>query len=156
MPLRELVQAAKGEIPFTLAITNAQLVNVVTGEIYPVDVGIYGTQIASVRPAGEMKIRADQVIEANGLYLSPGLIDTHVHIESSMLTPAHFAEAVLPHGTTAVVIDPHEIANVLGLEGGALHAGTVSRPAAQGLRAGSLVRTLGPRAGNIRRCLWRC
>ena len=117
MPLRALVQAAKGEIPFTLAITNTQLVNVLTGEIYPVDVGIYGPQIASVRPAGEMKIRADQVIDAKGLYLSPGLIDTHVHIESSMLTPAHFAEAVIPHGTTAVVVDPHEIANVLGLEG---------------------------------------
>ncbi len=102
---------------FTLVVTNAQLVNVLTGECYPVDVATRGAWIVAIGPVGSCVSRASKMIDARGRFLSPGLIDVHVHIESSMLTPAQFAAAVLPRGTTTVVADPHEIANVLGLDG---------------------------------------
>ncbi len=117
MNLNQRIQAALGEIPFDLGIIGPQLVNVLTGECYPVDVGIVGDRIAYVGPAGKQKLQAKETIDAKRKYLSPGLIDTHVHIESSMMTPANFAESVLYHGTTTVVAEPHEIANVLGLDG---------------------------------------
>ena len=102
---------------FSLTITDARLVNVLTGECYPADVGIQGERIRYIGEPGSCGGRGRQTISAHGRFLSPGLIDVHVHIESSMLTPAQFAAAVLPRGTTAVVADPHELANVLGLEG---------------------------------------
>jgi len=121
---RELVEAALGHRKLDCLIENVHLVNVFTGEVYPAGVGIYRGYIAHVeadpddagnRDADELE--ADQTIDGEGMYLTPGLIDSHVHIESSMMTPANFTEAVLPHGTTTVVTDPHEIANVLGLRG---------------------------------------
>lgn len=117
MNLLSSIQTARGLIPFDLAVVGARLVNVLTGEIYPADVGVCQDRISYVGRAGAMDIQAGEIIQANGRFLSPGLIDTHVHIESSMLTPSHFAQAVLPRGTTTVVIDPHEIANVLGMNG---------------------------------------
>jgi len=110
-----LIRAAKGEIPFDIVIRGTKLVNVLTGEIYNADIGITGNKISFV---GEMKnFRAKKIIDADGMYAIPGLVDSHLHIESSMVTPPRFAEAVLPHGTTTAAIDPHEIANVLGKEG---------------------------------------
>jgi adenine deaminase len=86
-----------------------------TAEIYDTDIGILGNKISFV---GEMKnFEAGEVFDANGMYAVPGLIDSHLHVESSMITPPKFAEAVLPRGITTVAIDPHEIANVLGKEG---------------------------------------
>lgn len=113
--IRELVQAARGDRPCDLVVRGGSVINVFTGEIIRADVGILGEQIAVV--TGDGTIDAIQTIDANGLFLSPGLIDAHIHLESTMLTPAEFARFVLPRGTTAVVTDPHELANVAGKEG---------------------------------------
>jgi len=113
----ELIEAARGDRPLDLAITNVNLVNVFTCEIYPADIGIYGDRIALVSPAGAYNLRAHQVIDGAGKWAAPGFVDTHIHIESTMVTPANYAAAVLPFGTTTSIIDPHEIGNVLGMDG---------------------------------------
>ncbi len=113
----ELIEAARGDRPLDLLIQNANLINVFTCEIYPADIGIYGERIALVAPSGSYQLEAKQVINAEGKWASPGFVDTHLHIESSMVTPANYAAAVLPLGTTTAVIDPHEIGNVLGMAG---------------------------------------
>ncbi|HYU21207.1 MAG TPA: adenine deaminase C-terminal domain-containing protein [Chloroflexota bacterium] len=114
---RELVAAARGDLPLDTAVRGVNLVNVYTGQIYPADIGIYGQHFAAVGRAGKFELGARRVIDGGGLWATPGFFDSHVHIESMMVTPPSFAEAVLRFGTTAVAIDPHEIANVLGEEG---------------------------------------
>lgn len=109
------VLAATGHAPFDLLLTGGQVVNVATSEIYPADVGIVGGLIASVHGAGTRR-DAGQVLDCAGGFIAPGLIDMHMHIESSMVTPRHYAEAVVPRGTTTVVWDPHEFGNVAGLD----------------------------------------
>jgi adenine deaminase len=110
------IEAALGKRPLTTLIKDVDLLNVFTGEIYPASIGIYRNKIVTVgKGAGEL--RSDLIIDGTGKTAIPGLIDTHLHIESSMITPANFAAAVLPHGTTTVVADPHEIGNVLGKNG---------------------------------------
>ncbi|MCC6800879.1 MAG: adenine deaminase [Anaerolineae bacterium] len=113
MDLPERLAIARGERPADLLLTNLQLVNVFTGEIYRSEIAIAGTRIIGL---GE-GYAAQQTLDLGGRYVAPGLIDAHVHIESSMCTPPEFARAVLTHGVTTVVTDPHEIANVHGLEG---------------------------------------
>ncbi|WP_425375498.1 adenine deaminase [Klebsiella pneumoniae] len=113
---RRAVQAARGESPFDLLLIDAQIVDMATGEIRPADVGIVGEMIASVHPRGSRE-DAHEVRSLAGGYLSPGLMDTHVHLESSHLPPERYAEIVLTQGTTAVFWDPHELANVLGVAG---------------------------------------
>ena len=113
----ELIAAARGDRPLDLLIKNVNLVNVFTCEIYPADIGIYGERIALVGPAGAYDLQAKQTIDGSGKWACPGFVDTHLHIESTMVTPANYAAAVLPFGTTTSIIDPHEIGNVLGLEG---------------------------------------
>lgn len=110
------VAAARGDAPFDLLIAGGQLVDMVTGKIRAADIGIVGPLIASVH-APASRSDAGRTIDASGCFLSPGLIDTHMHIESSMVTPAAYAEAVLPRGVTTVVWDPHEFGNVHGLDG---------------------------------------
>lgn len=113
-----LVDAAAGRIPCGLRVVNCNLANVITGEIYPAEVSLFGQWIASVDPPGKCALPApERYFDAQGAYLIPGFIDTHLHVESTMLTPSRFAEAVLPWGTTTVVTDPHEIANVMGMDG---------------------------------------
>jgi len=109
--------SARGNRPFDLALVNIQLLNVLTREIQAVDIGISGNRIAYVGPSGKGNLSASRVIDGSGLWAAPGFIDGHVHNESSMCTPAAWAEVILPHGTTSVITDPHEIANVLGLRG---------------------------------------
>ena len=92
------------------------LVDMVTGQIRAADIGIVGPLIASVHAPGS-RTDASETIDAGGAFLSPGLIDTHMHIESSMVTPAAYTEAVLPRGVTTIVWDPHEFGNVHGLDG---------------------------------------
>lgn len=113
-----LIACAMGKIEADKVITNGNLLNVFTGEIYPADIYIYDGFIAHVEyeKPGE-NLNAKEIIDAEGQYMIPGLIDSHVHIESSMLTPRNFARGVINHGTTTVVTDPHEIANVYGVEG---------------------------------------
>ena len=114
---RTLVDVAMGRVPADLVVRSGELVNVDSGRIEPgVDVAIKGSRIALVGDAGHCIGKRTKVIDADG-YLVPGLLDGHLHVESSMLTLTQFARAVLPRGTTGVFIDPHEIANVLGMRG---------------------------------------
>lgn len=110
------VRAAKGAEPFDLLISAGQVVDMVTAEIRHADIGIVGPLIASVHEPGRFSA-ARQTFDAGGSFITPGLIDTHMHIESSMVTPASYAGAVVPRGVTTVVWDPHEFANVSGLDG---------------------------------------
>ncbi|MGJ8616378.1 MAG: adenine deaminase [Sulfitobacter sp.] len=115
----QLVNVAAGRTPADTIITGGIWVNVHTRETLPDhDIAIAAGRIAFVGPDAS-HCRGDQtkIIEANGCYMVPGLCDAHMHIESGMLTPAEFARAVIPHGTTSMFTDPHEIANVLGLKG---------------------------------------
>jgi len=114
---RALIEAAAGRRELDLVLRGPTVVNVFTGEAYPADVGIFAGRIAHVTAPGDPPLDGRAVLERRGLWAIPGFIDTHVHIESSMVTPLHYAGAVLPHGTTTVLIDPHELANVLGLPG---------------------------------------
>jgi len=113
MDLKELISVARGEIPADLLLKNARIVNTFIGEIEQADVAIYGDRIAGVGDYGKAK----EIIDLQGKFLAPGLINGHTHIESSMLHPARYAQAVVPRGTLAVVTDLHEIANVCGFEG---------------------------------------
>jgi adenine deaminase len=117
MTRRALVEAARGDRPLDLVIRGGAMVNVYTGEIARADIGIFGDCIAVVDFGGTFGLTGREEIDARGLIALPGLVDTHVHIESTMVTPPHFARAVLPLGTTTVVIDPHEIGNVTGRAG---------------------------------------
>ena len=110
--LKERVRIASGEGMADLLIKNGRVVEVFSGQIEKKDVAIYKGVIV-----GFGDYRAEEIIDVRGDFLCPGLIDGHVHIESSMVTIPEFARAVLPNGTTTVVIDPHEIANVMGLRG---------------------------------------
>lgn len=110
------VQAARGAARFDLLLAGGTLVDVATGELRAADVGIVGPLIASVHPHGLRK-DADEVLDLSRRFLAPGFIDSHLHCESSLMTPADYAAAVVPAGTTTCVWDPHELANVLGLRG---------------------------------------
>ncbi len=116
-PRKDAAASARGDQPFDLAILNVQLVNVFTAEIYPADIGIVGERFAYVERAGANPLQARRVIDGSGLWAAPGFVDGHVHNESSMCTPARYAETILPLGTTTVCTDPHEIGNVLGMRG---------------------------------------
>nr|WP_311445758.1 adenine deaminase C-terminal domain-containing protein [Frankia nepalensis] len=113
---RRAVDAARGAGPFDLLITGGSVVDVGTCEVRPADVGLVGPLIASVHPAGSRTDALD-AFDATGRFIAPGLIDMHVHFESSMLTPGSYAAAVCPRGTTTIFGDPHELANVAGLAG---------------------------------------
>ncbi len=114
-----LVDIAAGRAPADLVIRGGIWVNVHTRELIAnTDIAIADGRVAYVGPDAGPAIGPDtQVIEAAGRYMLPGLIDAHMHVESGMLTPAGFAAAVIPHGTTTMFHDPHEIANVMGLQG---------------------------------------
>ncbi len=113
--LRRRVSIARGEGEADLLLANARVLNVFSGEILTTNVAVAGKFIAGVGPHLR---RGRAVLDLHGAgVVLPGLIDAHIHIESSHLSAKEFARAVAPHGTTAVVVDPHEIANVLGLEG---------------------------------------
>lgn len=110
--IRQKLSIARGEQPAELLFKNARLVNVLSGEIYSANVAVDDGRIVGIGG-----YRGRKTIDLRGAYLAPSLIDGHFHVESSMLTAPEFARAVVPHGTGAVVIDPHEYANVLGLDG---------------------------------------
>ncbi len=110
------VAAARGDAPFDTLIINGTLVDMVTGELRAADIGLAGPLIASIHPAGA-RTDAAEIIDVSGGFISPGLIDTHMHIESSMVTPATYAAAVLARGVTTIVWDPHEFGNVHGVAG---------------------------------------
>ena len=113
MALEDIIKTAKGELKADLVIKNAQIVNVLSEEIYQADVAIKDGIIAGVGK----DYSGEKEIDATGKYLSPSFIDGHVHIESSMLLPSEFAKMVVPSGITTVIADPHEISNIIGLHG---------------------------------------
>ncbi len=110
--LKEIIDVALGNKPAEIVLKNANIVNVFSGEIENGDVAIQSGLIVGIG-----KYKGEKTYNLKNKYVVPGFIDAHVHIESSMVTPFEFSRAVVPLGTTSVIIDPHEIANVLGLEG---------------------------------------
>lgn len=110
--LKNLISAARGDVKADLVLKNAKILNVFTGELENGDIAVSGGYIAGIG-----SYEGIEEIDIGGSVVCPGLIDSHIHIESSMLSPSEFAKAVIPHGTTAVITDPHEIANVAGTDG---------------------------------------
>jgi adenine deaminase len=108
-----LMAVARGDAPADLLFRGGRVVNVFTGEIEQVDVALFGESVAGLGPGYD----AVSTLDLDGRFLLPGFLDAHVHIESSMATPPEFARAVVPRGTTTVISDPHEIANVHGMDG---------------------------------------
>jgi len=112
--LQEFLKVARGESPADVLLRGCQVVDVFTGEVRCANVAIKGTHIAGV---GTGYTRAKTVVDIPGQYVAPGFIEGHIHIESSLLSVGEFIRLCLINGTTTVVIDPHEIANVLGVKG---------------------------------------
>ncbi|MBI2359747.1 MAG: adenine deaminase [Deltaproteobacteria bacterium] len=110
--LRDFIEVARGKHPADLVLKNGKIVNVLSGEIHDGNIAIWKETIAGI---GDYQ--SDVEVDLRGSYVAPGFIDGHVHVESSKLLLSEYARAVIPRGTTAAVIDPHEIANVLGVEG---------------------------------------
>src|SRR5689334_5739588 len=108
-----LLSVARGESPADLVLRDARIVNVFSGEIEQADIAIADGFIAGVGSGYDGK----EIVDLNGAYIAPGLIDAHVHIESSLCLPAQLAAAIVPRGVTTVIADPHEIANVAGAAG---------------------------------------
>lgn len=113
MDTRRLLAVARGEEPADLVLRRGRVVNVFSGAVEETSIACAGDRIAGL---GD-DYQARETVDLNGAYVAPGLIDAHVHIESSLCTPVQFARAVLPRGVTTVVIDPHEVANVAGMAG---------------------------------------
>ena len=112
MDLKSLIRHARGDEPADLLLRNGRVVNVLSGQVEETGVAVAGEFIVGL---GDYRARRE--IDLAGAYVAPGFIDAHVHIESALVPPSEFARAVVPRGTTTVITDPHEIANVLGLEG---------------------------------------
>lgn len=112
--MKKELEASKGTRKLDMRIDNVQLVNVFTREIYPASIGIYNQKIVSV---GRVAADADMLIDGGGAYAVPGLIDSHIHIETTLLTPEALGEVIIPWGTTTLCVDAMEIANVAGIEG---------------------------------------
>ena len=111
--LKERLSSARGDQPASLVIRNSCWLDVFTGAWQTGDIAVFDGVIVGVQDSYE----GLETIDAKGMWLVPGFIDAHVHVESSMMTPQRFVDAVLPRGTTAVIWDPHEIANVKGVRG---------------------------------------
>jgi adenine deaminase len=110
--LSRFVEAVRGQIPADLCLRGCRILNVLTGKVETADLAVYDGFIA-----GWGRYEAMKTIDAEGMFVCPGFIDGHIHIESTLLSPGRFCASVVPWGTSAVVADPHEIANVLGIEG---------------------------------------
>ena len=111
--LQERIQAARGNIPAEMVLKKGRVVNVFSGTVEERDVALHGRWVVGLGKGYHGK----REIDISGKWVVPGLIDGHLHIESSMLLPSRLAQALIPHGTTAIVSDPHEVANVMGVEG---------------------------------------
>src|ERR1700677_2020761 len=111
--LERQIDQALGRAPADLVIRNARLLNLVTGELEPGDIAVCGSTIVGTLNS----YRGIEEIDAQGRVAVPGFIDSHVHCESTLVTPGEFDRCVLPHGVTTAICDPHEIANVLGVVG---------------------------------------
>jgi len=110
--LTRMIKAGAGEVPADRVIRNVRLLDVITGAISETDIAIVGDRIVGTLARYEGR----EVIDGRGRFAVPGFIDTHLHIESSLVTPLEFDRCVLPHGVTTVICDPHEMSNVLGAD----------------------------------------
>ncbi|MCP3978144.1 MAG: adenine deaminase [bacterium] len=113
MDLKRRLAIARGDEPADRVLRGGRLINVFSGEVLPTDVVIAGSVVVGLGPGYE----ARESVDVGGRYIAPGLIDAHVHIESAMVPPGEFGGVVVPRGVTSVVTDPHEIANVDGMDG---------------------------------------
>lgn len=112
--MKEVIAVARGDEPADLLLTNGRVVNVFNGEINETNLAIKGSIIAAI---GNKYKQGKEIIDLEGKFLAPGLIDAHLHIESTLLQPAELARVIVARGTTSVINDPHEVANVLGVRG---------------------------------------
>ncbi len=117
MTLHERISAGKGTIKADLALTGGRVVNVNTKELLRADIAVKDGIIVGIGDVSDKIGDGTEIIDITGKFVSPGLIDGHVHYESGMVTLTNFAGAAIRHGTTGMIIDPHEIANVLGRKG---------------------------------------
>lgn len=113
MKIENIIPVALGKVPADIVLKNCKIVNVFTHKIEQGDIALYKKRIAGIGDYTNGK----ETIDLHGDYVVPGLIDGHLHIESSMVEPVEFSRAVLSRGTTTVIADPHEIANVMGISG---------------------------------------
>src|SRR5271170_7458178 len=111
--LERRIDQALGRLPADLAVRNARILNLVTGEIQSGDIAVCGSTIVGILDS----YHGLEEIDAQERFAVPGFIDSHVHCESTLVTPGEFDRCVLPHGVTTAICDPHEISNVLGLVG---------------------------------------
>src|SRR5271168_297621 len=111
--LERQIDQALGRLPADLVVRNARILNLVTGELQSGDIAVCGSLIVGTFDS----YRGVEEIDAQGRVAVPGFIDSHVHCESTLVTPGEFDRCVLPRGTTTAICDPHELCNVLGLEG---------------------------------------
>ncbi len=109
---KSLIQVAEGIVPADLVLKNGKVLNMFTEEILTADIAIAGDKIAGIG-----SYEGEQVLDCTDKYIAPGVIDAHVHIESSMVTPLEFARKIVGTGTTGIIADPHEIVNVCGAAG---------------------------------------
>jgi len=114
---RYMVDILMGKGDADLVLMGGKVIDVITGEIYPANVAVYGHYIVHVGEVQKMIGSRTKVVDVSGYYLSPGFIDSHMHFESSMLTISEFCRLSLPSGTTTLIADPHEIGNALGPSG---------------------------------------
>ncbi len=117
MQLTERIFAGKGDIKADTILEHCRIINVNTKEILNADIAIQSGYIVGIGDVSGLRDASTRIIDVNHYYVCPGLLDGHVHFESSMVTLSRFARKALEHGTTGIVIDPHEIANVLGRQG---------------------------------------
>jgi adenine deaminase len=117
MQLTERIFAGKGDIKADTVLEHCRIINVNTKEILNADIAIQSGYIVGIGDVSGLRDANTRIIDVNHSYVSPGLLDGHVHFESSMVTLSRFARKALEHGTTGIVIDPHEIANILGRQG---------------------------------------
>src|SRR5438046_427667 len=121
--LQRRIQVARGAQPADLVLRNARLVNVCSGECYLADVAIADGLVVGIsahdshKAAQRRQYEGREVRDLEGRWLAPGLMDGHMHIESTMLGLSEFAQIVVPRGVTTVMLDPHEFANVMGIDG---------------------------------------
>lgn len=112
--LKSIISVSTGESTPDMLLRGCNLVNTFSGEVYKTNIAIHDKYIAGIGPE---YTEAKFVLDLEGYFVSPGFIDAHIHIESTMLSPEEYAKAVIRHGTTSVISDPHEIANVMGMNG---------------------------------------
>lgn len=115
--LKEMIRAGRGKIPAHKVIKGGQLVNVMSSEIYPADIAVYNDMIAAVGDVEDYIGPDTEIIDATGYYLTPGMIDGHIHSECSKMSITSYAKAVVPRGTTSMISGLDEYISVSGLDG---------------------------------------